>query len=425
MLIEATSQTTLGPVYTLTGTDDLFVGADVTIRCTYNDPVNHTGADAVISWEGTHSITVAGTIIGEDEAINLVGCLTAQTVTIQATGVLISGGDGMVQDADGVILDGLGSHLRNAGTITAYGSAVSVIAPEGGVTSIVNLGSMTGRVSGIWHKFGNGTLSFTNSGTVSSDAFSYLGNSGVDRLTNSGTLNGDIALGGGDDLFVGSTGTVNGLIDGGDGDDTFRPGSHAEIMDGGDGIDLLDFTAATTAVTLNLTTPAQNSGAQVAGDSYTGFENVLGGGFSDRLTGDAGANRLEGAGRLDTLAGGAGDDTLIGGRGDDRCYGGQGADTFLFQNLKHLGDRIYDFTSASDVIAFEGEQFGFGSFAGALDETAFVAGHAALDADDRLLFDAATHLLWFDADGSGASAAVVVASLQSGATLTAADILIL
>ena len=425
MLIEATTQTTLGNVYILGGTDDLHVGAGVTLQSTYTDTATRTGADAIIGWTGTHRIEVAGTVIGADEAINLVGCVTAQKVIITATGLLIGGGDGVVEDADGVILDGVGTTLSNAGTIRAYGSAISAIVPEGGTTSVVNTGWMDGRVSGVWHKFGIGTLVFTNSGTVSSGTIAYLGNGGVDHVTNSGTMSGGIELGGGDDVYFGTTGTVTGQIDGGDGDDLFRPGTHAEVLIGGAGSDTLDFTAAAGAITLNLGNPALNRGALVAGDSVQGFENVVGGGFVDRITGDAEANRLEGAGRLDSLYGGAGDDVLIGGRGDDRLWGEAGADRFVFQNAKHLGDYVHDFTSGSDQIALTGAAFGFGSTTGALAETAFVLGATAQDADDRFAYDAATRKLWFDADGLGGKAAVLVTTLQIGATMTAADILIL
>jgi hypothetical protein len=175
MLIEAISQTTLGNTYILQNNDDLHVGSAVTIHATWTDPVSHTGVDTVISWTGTHRITVDGTILAADECINLVGCVTAQTVTINATGRLISGGDGVVADADGVILDGLGSILRNDGVISSYGSAASLVVPDAGTTTVINTGTMTGRVSGVWHKWGNGTLVLKNTGLIESRRHSVLG----------------------------------------------------------------------------------------------------------------------------------------------------------------------------------------------------------------------------------------------------------
>lgn len=424
MLIEATTQTTLGPVYMLTGDDDLNVAAGVTIQSTWNDPATMTGADAVISWTGTHAITVSGTIIGEDEAINLVGCVTAQTVIVQASGVLISGGDGMVLDADGVILDGVGSVMQNFGTINSYGSAASVIVPDAGVTTILNGGSMTGRVSGVWHKFGNGILNFTNTGTVTSPTVAFLGGASTDNVTNSGTMDGGISLGAGNDSYTGLTGTVLGLIHGGAGDDVFRPGSHAETIDGAEGIDLLDFSVAPAAVIVHLENPALNGGLLGTGDSYAGIENVIGSGGADRIFGSAADNSIEGAGKIDTLVGGAGNDTLSGGRGRDRISGGDGADDFVFLAGKHFGDRIHDFVSGTDQIGVEGLVVGLGSYAGALDAALFVEGTAALDGDDRFIWNTTYTTLWFDPDGTGARAAVLLADLQTGSSLAAADIFI-
>lgn len=424
MPIEAVTQTQLGPCYILSGNDDLHVGAGVVLQTTYTDPASGTGADCIISWIGTHAITVEGTVIGADEAINLVGVETAQTVIVGATGHLISGGDGVVTDADGVILDGLNSSLSNAGLIEAYGSGASVIVRDGGTTTVSNSGTITANIAGVWHKFGNGTLVFSNSGLVDSAGDAYRGGSSVDQVINSGTLRGDVLLAGGDDLYDGRGGFVAGAIDGGEGDDRFILSNRKETVDGGLGSDTLDLAHATVKLTVNLANAALNRGAPVAGDSLSGFENVTGGSNADRLTGDGQDNLLIGNAGQDSLAGGSGDDWLEGGTQRDTLTGGDGADDFVFLTRLSAGDIITDFSHGSDRIVLEGAAFGQGQATGALAAGHFVSGAnpVALDGDDRLLFRTGDATLWYDPDGSGAKAAVLLADLQAGAVLTAADI---
>ena len=59
---------------------------------------------------------------------------------------------------------------------------------------------------------------------------------------------------------------------------------------------------------------------------------------------------------------------------------------------------------------------------GALPAGAFAIGAAAGQADDRIVYDPASHKLYYDADGSGAGAAIHFATLYgANLNLTAAD----
>ena len=71
--------------------------------------------------------------------------------------------------------------------------------------------------------------------------------------------------------------------------------------------------------------------------------------------------------------------------------------------------------------------FGGGLKAGSLSSAQFrlhlTNRSDALDADDRFIFNDATHRLSFDADGLGGAGPVLIATLQdSAASLTSADI---
>ncbi len=417
MPIEAISQTALGPVYILSGNDDLNVASGVTLLSLQND--------AILTFTGQHVITVSGLVMAYDDAINTIGCEAAQTVEIKSGGVLLAGYTGAVEDGDGVILDGIGSSLVNAGTIIAQGSGLSLFVRDAGTTTITNSGFISGEKFGIWNKFGLGVLNVTNTGTIESPGAAFFGGAGIDNLTNEGSFVGDVRLNGGDDLYDGLGGSVLGSIEGGDGDDHFVVGLAADVIDGGSGFDTLDFSATTSALVIDLADGASNHGSGTLGDSYSAIEAVIGGSKADVLRGDVADNRLSGRNGSDRLEGGDGQDTLTGGTGGDMLTGGAGADVFEFLASGEFRDAITDFESGLDIIRIEGAAVGFGSTTGSLATERFHSGtsNAADDALDRFIFNTTDTTLWFDKDGSGSKfASVLVADLQAGAWLTAASI---
>ena len=87
-------------------------------------------------------------------------------------------------------------------------------------------------------------------------------------------------------------------------------------------------------------------------------------------------------------------------------------------------DTIGDFNVTDDVILLDDAVFGALS-AGSLSTGAFRIGSAALDGDDRIVFNAGTGTLSYDADGNGSGLAVQFATLTSPAgVLSAADFLV-
>ena len=417
MLIEATSQTVLGQVYTLSGNDDLNVAAGVTLFS--------LTSDAILANSGQHSITVSGTVLAYDDAINTIGCEAPQSVVIAASGTLIAGTVGNEPDADGVILDGIGSTLVNNGTILATGSGLSLFVRDAGTTTVTNNGYINGDLFGIWNKFGVGVLNVTNTGIIESAGAAFFGGTATDNVTNSGSFKGDVLLNGGDDLYVGLGGVVYGLIHGGDGDDRFVLGNAPDKVDGGFGFDTLDFSDMGIGLVIDLANSSWSLEAPAVGDTYINIEAVIGGERADTLRGNAFDNAFYGECGSDRLFGDAGQDMLAGGNGKDVLTGGTGTDLFVFYARADFGDQITDFQAGEDLIRLEGAAVDLGTYAGGLDSTRFHSGttNAAADLSDRLIFNTTNATLWYDKDGSGTKfGAILIADLQDGTSLTAASI---
>jgi len=96
-----------------------------------------------------------------------------------------------------------------------------------------------------------------------------------------------------------------------------------------------------------------------------------------------------------------------------------------------VGDTVADFSSsgAGNNDRFDFENTAFGNLAaGALAGTQFQSSTAAtaLNTNIRFFFETDTRTLRFDRDGSGSSfSATVVATLQTGASMTVGDIFLI
>jgi murein DD-endopeptidase MepM/ murein hydrolase activator NlpD len=145
----------------------------------------------------------------------------------------------------------------------------------------------------------------------------------------------------------------------------------------------------------------------------------------DNFYGNAIGNGVFGGGGNDILRGAGGDDVLRGGAGADRMSGGAGYDAFVYRALGELGDVIVGYSAIFDSFWFQSSAFG-GLALGVLAANQFRSQSTNLagDADDRFLFRSTDTTLWYDADGTGAIAPVMVADLQANAIMTNADIII-
>ena len=312
------------------------------------------------------------------------------------------------------------------------------------------------------------------------------GGEGDDSLVG-GDDNDILEGGGGDDRLIGGAGDdelIGGpgadTLEGGAGDDTYtvsRAGA-VVIENAGEGTDRiiasLNYSLEGTAV----------ENLKLRGRATEGTGNEL----ANRLEGSRGDDVLDGRSGADTMLGGRGDDTyyvddandrifeasrgadqifstssfnmvanasgvekltllgnqdldvtlgfgarVIGNDGDNlftmtsgdfSITSGGGDDTFQFGAVPTRRGTITDFTVGDDAIQFAASAFR-GLDAGPLDERSFVVGTAATTAQTRIIYDDATGVLLYDADGTGTRAgAIQIVRLTAGLDLTADDFLV-
>jgi Ca2+-binding RTX toxin-like protein len=131
---------------------------------------------------------------------------------------------------------------------------------------------------------------------------------------------------------------------------------------------------------------------------------------------------INGGAGSDTVLGGTGADRLRGGGGVDTLTGGAGADRFRFVTAAEGVDTITDFTSGTDHIQVVSANFAGLPVDRLAAERFIPAGTALTSSDTVFLYDFDSGVLSFDADGNGAGAAVLIATLTGPRTLAAADI---
>lgn len=143
-----------------------------------------------------------------------------------------------------------------------------------------------------------------------------IGGAGFDtaRYLNAVTIDMLTGLHGGDasgDTFVGVE-----AIQGSSQADTFIAGAGADNFQAIGGVDLIDYSASTSGVSVNLTTGVA-SGGYATGDVVTGFETVIGTGLADTLASSTSGHTLNGGDGDDTYIVGATGITILDTAGDD------------------------------------------------------------------------------------------------------------
>lgn len=448
------------------GTDTVYASLTYTLGADLEN-LTLTGAVAI---NGTGN-GAANTIIGNGEANTLMGLAGNDILDGGGGNDFLYGGDNadtLYGRAGNDTLDGgAGSNTLEGGggddTYIVRGAAdVIVEAAASGIDHVISTATRTlgdflenltltgvAAINGFGNILGNvmvgNDAANTLNGLAGADTLS--GNGGTDTLNGgdgNDTLNGgadnDVLDGGnnddtlnggdGDDQLFGRTqnDTLNGeagadTIFGGDGDDVINGGADNDLLDGINGNDTVSGGDGDDEIygRQNNDTLNGDAGNDIlyGGD---GDDIANGGADNDLVDGGNGVDVLNGGDGDDTIYGRNGNDTIDGGLGNDTLSGGNDADTFVFSTALGAGnvDTILFYSVAQDTIQLDIDVFtaiGLGT----LDANAFVIGAAALDADDRIIYDSATGALYYDADGDGAGAAIQFATLTAGLALTHDD----
>jgi Ca2+-binding RTX toxin-like protein len=237
-----------------------------------------------------------------------------------------------------------------------------------------------------------------------------------------GGFGDDILYGGdGDDELTGEGG--NDILNGGNGNDLYLIYSDTDandtIIEGANG----GTDTVLSAVSLTLSANVENLTlfATSSIDMMTGVGNDL----NNEIRGSFSHDTLRGKKGNDTLLGAEGNDRLIGGIGEDTLTGSAGVDRFYRWRSNTGVDTITDFQVGEDLLCFSARGFGGDLVRGSLlAEEQFTLGSAATTDSQRFIYDDTTGALFFDADGTGDSEQVQIATLSSGLALGNTDIFI-
>jgi len=356
-------------------------------------------------------VSIAGSVYGIEEAstsknntIVLNGHVSATVdngtaVFAKGDGTVIKIGEaGRVEGDYGIYADGIRARVVNNGRIEANEIAVEL---EGDMPSFTNHGAVISHDSYAYYSFGNSYFTFTNNGRMISELgvhldagdltmtfgtrsvtkadnhvitlqadtgdVSHLTNHGTiaattktgfreailgdeadDIVRNTGTIDGAVDLGAGDDVFNGRGGRVlNGVVDGGAGSDIYYlSDKHTRVFESDEGgsVDKL-----TVSFSYKIEFSNDIEELMLAGK---GNFNLFANDGGMYLGGNAGNNRLVGGDGADALWGGKGNDVLIGGDGVDAFYFRPGAGREVIEDYVDGVDGIA-FASGTQVTSFQ------------------------------------------------------------------------
>ena len=196
--------------------------------------------------------------------------------------------------------------------------------------------TLNGTQAKITYKGGDGNDVIDGTAYAGALILNLWGGNGTDHLIGSNGI--DYVWGDADDDVI-ETGNANDKLWGGKGDDTLVGGAGndqymedktangSDFMDGGAGVDKVNYALRTGAISVTLADGLANEGEAGEADELLGVENVTTGSGDDTIVGDTLANTLHGGNGNDDIYGGGGADKLYGDANDDYIQGDAGNDS--------------------------------------------------------------------------------------------------
>jgi Ca2+-binding RTX toxin-like protein len=204
--------------------------------------------DNGVEGTGSHqSLTVFGTVMGEEEGVLLGGDFNGFKTNRDVH--IVVGEEGYVAGGVGVVMLASASDVNNRGTISGSTFGLGV----GGwdmttKVSVNNSGTILGQLAAV-EFIGRSDSVLNNSGIIKGAVdcgniqnMGSFGGIGDVMINNTGKIIGSdifgaVLLGTGNDTYNGKGGTVHGVVFGGAGNDKLIGGDKAEFLEGGSGAD--------------------------------------------------------------------------------------------------------------------------------------------------------------------------------------------
>jgi len=360
------------------------------------------GADTMNGGAGndTYGVDVAGDVIVDSGGIDTVRSSISFTLAVNLENLTLTGGSA---------INGTGN--SGANVITGNNAINTLNGGDGNDT--LNGGGAADTMNG---GIGNDTFVVDNFGDIVTEAAA----AGTDTVQSSisftlGSNLENLALTGAANVN-GTGNAVNNALTGNSGNNLLNGLAGADTMTGGGGNDTYVVDNVSDKA---IETAAGGTDTVQSSVSITILDEV------ENLT-LTGAGAINGAGNaLDNTIVGNGAANILNGRdGNDTLNGGAGADIFRFDSALNAGtnvDDIIGYSVADDTIFLNRAIFTGIAANGTLAAGAFRASTAAVDADDRILYDSATGQIFYDSDGVGGVAAILFATVTPATVLSNAD----